>query len=184
MKNEAQDWRQFLWLAVLAAAGLATSLSLACAVPLGAFAALGALTLERRSAYSMIVLAVIVNQLIGFMVLHYPRDAATFAWTAAFLLVGVTATLAASWIKERCADLNSSLAAAATFLAAFVCYEGTFFSVTLLSGDGVFDYTPRIVWRVFEVNALAFVGLMFVHRVAVASGLLRPQASKLKAKTA
>ncbi len=78
-KHSALEWQQPLWLATLVAARVAFSLGLACAVPLAAFAALGALTLERRMGLLVVVGIVVANQIIGFAVLHYPRDAATIA---------------------------------------------------------------------------------------------------------
>jgi hypothetical protein len=99
--------------------------------------------------------------------------AATFAWSAVFLLAGVTATLAALWIKKRCAGFNPALGVVAMFLAAFVSYEGTFIFATLLSGSGLYVYAPSIVLRIFEVNAVLFGGLLLTDRVAVAFGLVR-----------
>lgn len=82
--REIVDWGQPIWLAILASASVASSLGLACAIPLGAFAALGALTMDRLSALAMIALVVLANQSIGFAVLHYPLDISTFAWGPVF----------------------------------------------------------------------------------------------------
>ncbi len=160
------EWQQPLWLATLVAASVAFSLGLACAVPLAAFAALGALTLDRRMALLVIIGSVVANQIIGFTVLHYPRDAATIAWGPAFLFVGITATLAAFWTKHRCAGLHPMAAALAIFTAAFAFYEGGFFLISLLTGSGLYAYAPAIVLRVFETNALAFTGLLLIRRIA------------------
>jgi uncharacterized membrane protein len=172
--HEIADWRQPLWLATLAAASVATSLGLACAVPLAAFAALGALTLDRRSALVMIVMVVLANQIIGFTVLHYPRDLPTFAWAAAFVLAGLLATSAALWMKNRFARFNPLLGVAATFLTAFAAYEGTFFIISLACQSALYAYSPPIVLRVFEVNIAVFAGLLLIDRVALSVGLLKP----------
>jgi hypothetical protein len=182
MQNvQERDWRKPLWLATLAAASVATSLGLACAVPLAAFAALGALTMDRRSALIMIALVVLANQVIGFTILHYPRDPGTFAWGAAFLLAGVTATSAAFWVKERCAGINLALGLAATFLVAFVAYEGTFFIVSAATRSMLDAYTPAIISRIFEVNLSVFGGLLLVNRIALAlhlgGSVIRPPQS-------
>lgn len=173
--NFVPEWRQPVWLATLAAASVAASLGLACAVPLGAFAALGALTLERRSAVTMIILVVVANQIIGFTILLYPRDGATFAWGPVFLLAGVSATLAAFSIKERCVSLGPALSVIVTFLAAFITYETVFFAVSLASHSEMDAYSAPIVARIFEVNLAVFVGLMVMERIAVALGLLKSQ---------
>ncbi|MEI9916918.1 MAG: hypothetical protein WDN29_15235 [Methylovirgula sp.] len=179
MKNRhySLEWQQPLWLATLMAASVAFSLGLACAVPLAAFAALGALTLDRRMGLVIIIGIVAANQIIGFTVQHYPLDAATAAWTPPFLFVGITATLAAFWTKRRCAGLHPMLAVLATFVAAFASYEGGFFLISLLTRSGLYAYAPSIVQRIFETNALAFGGLLLIRRIAMA---LRKPAVKIR----
>ena len=167
----ALEWQQPFWLATLVAASVAFSLGFACAVPLAAFAALGALTFDRRTALLLITGIVVANQIVGFTVLHYPRDIATVAWGPAFLLVGLVATLAAFWVQRRCTGLHPAAAFLATFLAAFVFYEGTFFLISLLSGSGLYAYAPSIVLRIFELNAIGFAGLLIIRRIALAIGL-------------
>lgn len=178
-RHDALGWQQPLWLATLVAASVAFSLGFACAVPLAAFGALGALTLDRRSALLLIAGVVLANQIVGFTVLHYPRDAATFAWGPAFLLIGMTATLAALWVKGRCAGLHPAAVFLSTFIAAFACYEGGFFLISLLTGSGLYAYAPSIVLRIFELNAVAFGGLLVIRRIAVAIGLTTDRPLKL-----
>ncbi len=165
-KHGALEWQHPLWLATLVAASVAFSLGLACAVPLAAFAALGALTLERRMGLLVIIGIVVANQIIGFTVLHYPRDAATIVWGPAFLFVGIIATLAAYWTTRGCAGLHRITAVPAIFAAAFAFYEGGFFLISLLTRSGLYAYTPAIILRVFETNVLAFAGLLLIRRVA------------------
>ncbi len=160
------EWQQPLWLATLVAASVAFSLGLACAVPLAAFAALGALTLGRRMALFVIVGIVVANQIIGFTVLHYPRDVATIAWGPAFLFVGIIATLAAVWMKRACVGLHPIAVALAIFAAAFASYEGGFFLISLLTGSGLYAYKPSIILRISETNALAFTSLLLLRRIA------------------
>jgi hypothetical protein len=182
IKHNALEWRQPLWLATLVAASVAFSLGFACAVPLAAFAALGALTLDRRTALLLIIGIVVANQIVGFTVLHYPRDAVTIAWGAAFLFVGVAATLAAFWTKRGLAGLNPAALFLATFIAAFVFYEGGFFLVSLLVGSGLDAYALSIVLRIFELNAFAFAGLLVIRRIAIAIGLAADQPLKLPSR--
>lgn len=155
-----------VWLATLTAASVAFSLGFACAVPLAAFAALGALTLNRRAAFFLTATVVLANQVVGFAVLHYPRDIETFAWGGIFLFVGLASTAAAFWIKERLSAVKPAVAAVAIFLIAFATYEGGFFLASLLSGSGLYAYAPSIVLRIFEVNAAAFAGLLLLDRLA------------------
>ena len=142
-------WRHALWLAVLVAASVAFSLGFACAVPFAAFAAAVALTLGCREALYLTGALWLANQLIGFGVLHYPRDAGTFTWGA---VLGIVAVLT-------------------TFAGAFIVYEGSLFvvSATWLGGTEVF--APAIVIRILAINAVAFAGLLVLNRFGGVAGL-------------
>lgn len=167
-KNHPLDWREPLWLATLVAASVAFSLGLACAVPLAAFAALGALTFDRRTALLLITGVVAASQIVGFTVLRYPHDLATIAWGPAFLLVGFVATLAALWMQRLSAGLHPAASVLAIFIVAFAFYEGGFFLISLLTGSGLYAYAPSIVLRIFETNASAFAGLLLIRWIAMA----------------
>ena len=73
-------WRHGLLFGLLVLFSLLSSGVFGCAVPLAALATLAALHLDRRDAVMMIAAAWLANQLWGFLVLDYPRDAGTFAW--------------------------------------------------------------------------------------------------------
>ncbi len=60
-----------------------------CAVPFAAFGAVAAMTLPRRDALLLTVALWLVNQIVGFAVLHYPWDAMTLTWGAIFAGVAV-----------------------------------------------------------------------------------------------
>ena len=165
-KSYALQLQQPVWLATLTAASVAFSLGFACAVPLAAFAALGALTLDRRTALSFIAIVVLTNQVVGFTVLHYPRDPETIAWGAIFLFVGLLSTVSALWVKERCARANAAVVMAATFVVAFIVYEGSFFLASFASGSGLYAYAPKVMLRIFEVNVFAFAGLFLLDRTS------------------
>jgi hypothetical protein len=74
--------RRPLWIAVLVVASVVFSLGFACAVPIAAFAAIAALTLSRRDAFSLVGAVWLANQIAGFAVHHYPVTASTLAWGA------------------------------------------------------------------------------------------------------
>jgi hypothetical protein len=169
--SEHQDWRHPLWLALLVAASVIFSLGLACAVPLAAFAATAALSLSRRDALLLIVLVWLANQLVGFTLLGYPRDASTFSWGAVLGVVAILATLAARWIAGRLAKTRRAFTATTTFLVAFAVYESALFTVSAawLGGTGI--YTAAIQGRIFAINAAAFVGLLILNQLAMSVGL-------------
>ncbi|MGY4376497.1 hypothetical protein ACVWZ3_004136 [Bradyrhizobium sp. i1.3.6] len=56
------------------------SFALACATPFAAFAVVAAAMLPMRPALLVVTGAWLVNQTIGFGVLHYPIDGSTIAW--------------------------------------------------------------------------------------------------------
>jgi hypothetical protein len=180
--SEHRDWRHPLWLALLVAASVVFSRGLACAVPLAAFAAAAALSLPRRNALLLIVLVWLANQLVGFTLLGYPRDASTFAWGAVLGGVAILATLASQWIAGRFANARRAFTATATFLIAFAVYEAALFAVsaTLLGGAEI--YTATIQGRIIAINAAAFVGLVALHRLASSVGLVNRPVTSLTMK--
>lgn len=168
--------RRFLWLAALVAAGVAFSLGLACAAPLAAFAAAGALTLPRRDALMLTAAVWLANQIVGFAFLAYPWTADTLAWGLVLGIVALIATAAGETIA-RCLDgSNAAVALVATFLGAFAVYEGGLFVVAAGWLGGTQDFALAIVARIFEINAGAFVGLLVLHRLGLSIGIaMRPQ---------
>jgi hypothetical protein len=159
-------WRHRLWLAVLVAASVAFTLGFACAVPFAAFGAIAALTLSRRDAMLLTVALWLVNQAIGFAILHYPWDGMTFAWGAVLGIVAVLSTAAAqAVIRGR----GITAALLASFAAAFVVYEGGLYLLSALALGGTEDFTPAIVARILAINAAAFAGLLAASPLIVAA---------------
>jgi hypothetical protein len=169
MQTEASsmspDWTRPVWIGLLVAASLVLTLGFACAVPFAAFGAIAALTLTRRDALLAVGLVWLANQAAGFAVLHYPWTSDTFAWGAALLAVGLAATLAAELAVTRLHRLPSLAAASAAFLSAFVAYEGLLFIISTAVQSGVEDYDSAIVWRIFAINGMAFVGLLSASKL-------------------
>jgi hypothetical protein len=164
--------RRPLWIALLVVASIVFSLGFACAVPLAAFAAIAALTLSRRDAFSLVGAVWLANQIAGFAVHLYPVTASTLAWGGGLGAVALLSTLAAQWVKDHLAR-SLMVAAIAAFLAAFAVYEGSLFAISLALTSGVSDYAPSIVGRIFAINTAAFAALFLVHRLGVFAGLAK-----------
>jgi hypothetical protein len=165
------DWHHIVWLAVLVAASVGLSLGFACAVPLAAFAATGALTLKRGAALFLILSIVLANQCVGFAFLHYP--AVSSVWGFAFALVGALAIFTAQGAYRSLALAHPIFAYGSAFLVAFVAYEGGLFLITIAVSPGdLATYAAPIVLRVFLINAASFLALMAAARIAAAIGLL------------
>ena len=169
--SPAPAWRTPLWIALLVLASVVFSLGFACAVPLAAFAALAALTLNRRDALLLVGAVWLTNQIAGFTVLHYPLDPSTFAWGAALGAIALASTLAAQWVKGR---VPLAGGACPLFLAAFAVYEGSLVAISLAFGSGLSNFTPSIVRRILAINFAAFAALYLIHRMGVFAGLAKP----------
>jgi hypothetical protein len=160
--------RHALWFPILVAATVAFSFGFACAVPFAAFGAAVALTLRRREALILTLALWLVNQIVGFTMLHYPWDATTFVWGAILGFVAVLATVVAQSITKR---LDGMIVVPAAFAGAFLAYEASLYLVSALLMGGTEDFIPDIVLRILEINAAAFTGLLVLNRVAVITGL-------------
>jgi len=156
--------RRPLWIGSLAFFGAVLSLGFACAAPLAAFAAIGALTLRRRNALVVIAAVWLVNQFIGFAILHYPLEHGALAWGGALGAAALVATLAARWGSGRLSQSNRFVRAGAAFMAAFAAYEGILFAISAMSVTGLSNFAPAIVLRIFLINATAFVALLLLRR--------------------
>jgi hypothetical protein len=143
--------------ALLAASSVALTLSFACALPLAAFATISALVFQPRAAISAVLAVWLMNQIIGFSLLHYPTDPSTIAWGFALGAIGLLSLGAAFLVLSR---LGGVLGMLTSFLAAFMVYEGAIYIVCVASGTGVGSFTAPIVTRIFLINAASFGGLL------------------------
>jgi hypothetical protein len=156
--------------ALLAASSVALTLGFACALPLAAFAAISALLFERRAAVGAVLAVWFANQIIGFSFLHYPADPSTIAWGLALGVIGLLSLGAAHLALSRLGGLVGGLA---SFLAAFVVYEGAIFVVCVASGTGVGSFAAPIVTRILLINAAAFGGLLAARELLARTRLGR-----------
>jgi hypothetical protein len=154
----AAGWRHHWWLGLLIAASLAFTLGFACALPFAAFGAVSAMTLPRRDALVLVVALWLINQVIGFAVLHYPWDGMTLAWGAILAGIAVLSTVAA--LVAAMQGRGLVVTAATSFAAAFVIYEGGLYLISASVMGGTEDFAAAIVVRILEINAAAFVALL------------------------
>jgi len=161
-----------LWIVLLAALSVAGSLAFACAAPFAATAALAAHTMRRMEGVVLVIVTWLANQVVGFGLLGYPLEASTFGWGAAIGAAAVIGYFAARGIERI--GMPAIAALAASLVAAFFGYELALYGYGLAVGDSGEAFSTDIVGRVFLINAGAFVGLVALHRAAVALALLRP----------
>ncbi|WP_439817319.1 hypothetical protein [Zavarzinia sp. CC-PAN008] len=161
----------WLWVALMAGASVAFSLSLACAAPLAALATLAALNLRGSDALMLTLAAWAANQAVGYGLLGYPTDATSFAWGALIGLAALAALTAARLCLGLAHRLGIVVGGAFAFVAAFAAFEAPLFVADLGLGHGGAAFTPETIWLVFQINALALAGLALVHALARRLGL-------------
>ncbi len=166
------EWRRVAWLGLLVVASVAFTLGFACAVPFAAFGAATAITLRARDAMLVMVAVWLANQIVGFGFMGYPWTADTAVWGVVLGIVAVVTMLAAQIAARRLAAFGTMAVAVAAFAGAFAVYEGGLYliSATLLGGTEY--YATPIVIQIFEINALAYVGLLVMNRLAIAGGFI------------
>lgn len=167
----SDGWRHHLWFALLIAASLTLTLGFACAVPFAAFGAIAALTLPQRNALLLTAALWLINQVVGFTLLHYPWDGMTMIWGAILGGVAIMTTAAARATLRR---QGVPATVVASFVAAFVVYEGGLYLISATVMGGIEDFAAAIVVRIFEINATAFVVLLAAAwLIAAVRGTLR-----------
>jgi hypothetical protein len=156
--------------ALIAASSVTLTLGFACALPLAAFATISPTLFRPRAAVVAIISVWLMNQIVGFSVLHYPTDASTIAWGFALGAIGLLSVGAAYLVLSRRGGFVGLLA---SFLAAFVVYEGAIYIVCVASGTGVGSFTAPIVTRIFLINAASFGGLLAARELLARTPLGR-----------
>lgn len=167
-----------LRLTALAAATIPLSAWLACATPFPALATLAALHLGRRGTLAALALAWGLNQTIGFGLLGYPQDPATFGWGAAIGAAALAAAGAAG-LATRLPIRSEPLRAGLALLAAFAAYECGLAAAAWILPSGPDAYGPAVVARLFLVNAATLAGLVLADMLGrlLAAGTVRTRAA-------
>lgn len=138
--------------AILAATTLSGSMVLGCMMPFVAVATIAALAMPARRGAASVALCWLGNQVLGFGLMGFPWDGATFAAGFSLLVSSLIAFVTARAVAGRSA--NPVLA----FLAAFAAFELSLFAYALPFGDPAL-FSPRIVGLIVLNDALWFAGL-------------------------
>jgi hypothetical protein len=135
------------------------SFAFACATPFAAFAVVAAAMLPLGPALLVVTGAWLVNQTIGFGVLHYPLDASTIAWGFVIGAAALLSTTGASAVLRMLPQGRTPLMLAIALVVAYVAYEFTLLAATpFLGGEGAF--TAAIVTRIGLTSAVWLAGLV------------------------
>jgi hypothetical protein len=141
------------WPAILSLGAFFGSWATACIFPFAGFAAVCALTTDLRRGATAMFGVWLLNQAVGYSLLHYPTDANTIAWGVA---IGAGA-FAGLFAARAAARLPGALIAAP--LAAFAAYEGLLYVVALGLG-GLETFSAEIVLQIARNDAAWFAVLM------------------------
>ncbi|MBS0252591.1 MAG: hypothetical protein JSR78_16165 [Proteobacteria bacterium] len=152
-----------IWIALIAILSVGGSFAFACAAPLAAIAALAAARMDGRTGLGLVVAAWLTNQIVGYGFLGYPHTFESYTWGAA---IGV-ATIAAFAMARLTRAFAHSWPAVlgVSFLVAFASYELALFAAGIALGSSEYAFSAAVVARVFQVNAVSFVGLVAVSAI-------------------
>ena len=169
-------WAHQVWLVGLVVGVSVLSFVFACATPFAAFAVLAAMTLSRPDAIRTTVALWMVNQVIGYGVLGYPRAVSSVTWGLAIGIAAVSCTLVARLILRRLSVARGPIRTAVALGATFAVYEAALFTLAVAGLGGTGSFAAPIVGRVLAINVAAFAGLYALHRIGFAVGIGRPPA--------
>lgn len=164
-----------LWIALIAGLTVIGSFALACVAPMAAVAALAALTLRRTQGLLLVLVAWVVNQAVGFVLLSYPHTTDTYAWGAAIGVASVLGYVAAAAVAPRAK--STLVATLIAFAAAFVVYQAALYAFGVATSYAGDSFSLSVVGEVLAINAVAYAGFLLIHRAAVALSLVKPAAS-------
>jgi hypothetical protein len=152
-------------LVLLTAACALASFAFACATPFAAFAVVAAATLPLQSALLVTVAAWLVNQAIGFGLLHYPVDANTALWGLVIGGAALAATAVSMAVLRLTRRTGTAVALGAALIGAYTAYELVLFAATPFLG-GAKDFTASIVGHLGLLSALWTIALVAACEVA------------------
>lgn len=167
--------KRALWGVVVLVGSVGFSFVFACATPFAALATLAALNMPRRDVFTVVGCAWLANQVIGYGLLGYPQTWDSFAWGGAIGLGAGLGAWAAAVAADRMGAVGKGPAIVVAFVAACVAYQAVMFVSGLVLPGG--DFSLAIIQTVLMINAGALVGLLVVHRIAVAIGLVAASGS-------
>ncbi len=149
----------FIWLIILALAGLGGSLVISCVTPFVALAVALAATVRLTLALRAMAAIWLANQLVGFAFLHFPRTPNTFLWGLAIGAAALLSTLIASAVLKHAPLRSTAARLGLAFALAYVVYEASLFVVALMLG-GSETFSPAIIAQIGFVNAAWLAGLV------------------------
>jgi hypothetical protein len=162
--EESSPTADFLWLVVLALAGLSGSLVLACIAPFVALAVALAGTVRLAAALRAMTMIWLANQFVGFAFYHFPRTPITTFWGLAIGAAALLTTALTAKLLKRANALPIFPRIALGFVVAFAVYETGLFLAALFLG-GIETFSPAIIAKIGLVNLLWLIGFVGLNEL-------------------
>jgi hypothetical protein len=160
--------QRFTWVGILTVVTVASTWATACSTPFVALATLGAMHLPRRDALRLIGFNWVVNQAIGFIWLKYPLTWDCYVGGASIGIAAALGTQLAILVSSRLRHRGPMATSLGSFAVAFLTYESV---LAVLSPSSSLKYlSVPIVSYILLVNAVSFVGLLFIRAAALSMG--------------
>lgn len=163
---------RWVWVGLTAVASVFLSMKLQCVLPFAALAAIGVLELRRAEALTLVGLAWVTNQVLGYAVLGYPHEFQSYAWGAMIGLGAVAAVFAGEPVRDLLSKQAYAVRASAVLAIGYAAYEAVLFSARIVLPATDVAFSTRVVIEYGAVNIVAFVSLMAIHTILSQVGLL------------
>jgi hypothetical protein len=154
----------FVWIVILALAGVGGSLVISCLTPFVALAVALAGTVRLAAALTAIIAIWLTNQFIGFVFFHFPRTPNTILWGVAIGGAALLSTLVAATVLKQAASLSAVTRLGLALLLGFALYEAGLLVAALFLG-GVETFSPAIIARLGLINVVWLVGLFALNEL-------------------
>jgi hypothetical protein len=154
----------FVWIVILALAGVGGSLVISCVTPFVALAVALAGTVRLAAALTAIIAIWLTNQFIGFVFFHFPRTPNTILWGVAIGGAALLSTLVAATVLKQAASLSAVTRLGLALLLGFALYEAGLLVAALFLG-GVETFSPAIIARLGLINVVWLVGLFALNEL-------------------
>ena len=153
-----------VWLVILALAGMGGSLVLSCVTPFVALAVALAGTVRLTVALPAMAAIWLVNQLIGFSFLHFPRTLNSIFWGIASGVAALLSTWLAAEVIKRTSSWSRPARLCLALLLGFAVYEATHFVAALFLG-GLETFSLPIIAQLGLVNLAWLAGLVALNEL-------------------
>jgi hypothetical protein len=154
----------FVWIVILALAGVGGSLVISCVTPFVALAVALAGTVRLAAALTAIIAIWLTNQFIGFVFFHFPRTPNTILWGVAIGGAALLSTLVAATVLKQAASLSAVTRLGLALLLGFALYEAGLLVAALFLG-GVETFSPAIIARLGLINVVWLVGIFALNEL-------------------